>query len=140
MDALSQRWTQWINWVNAPFTLLPRVLALLREQEAVAAVVVPRASRARWLRQCWRQAEGVVERLEFGEGDYRCQVVGASQHVPVYKGVAVVFFDFRRRLSPRARWLGWPAEELQAAWLRDKAPLSPPRHHGLRGEWWSGLP
>jgi hypothetical protein len=48
-----------IAWVNAPFSLIGRVLALLRAQAAVAVVVVPVGTRARWARQIRLGATGV---------------------------------------------------------------------------------
>lgn len=45
VDALAQHWSGEINWVNAPYALVDRVYALIKAQQAVAAIVVPRRDR-----------------------------------------------------------------------------------------------
>lgn len=48
VDALAQDWSQDINYVNPPWRLLPRVLQLIKDQQATATVIAPR-----WPSQPW---------------------------------------------------------------------------------------
>ena len=48
VDALSQDWTGEVNFVNAPFRLLPRILRLIKDQGVMATVVAPY-----WPSQTW---------------------------------------------------------------------------------------
>ena len=41
VDMFSQDWSSTTNWCNPPFAVIPRVLSLLRAQQATAAVVMP---------------------------------------------------------------------------------------------------
>ena len=49
VDMFNQAWGGHISWVNAPFSIVPRVLSLIRVQQVRAAVVVPLGGKAVWL-------------------------------------------------------------------------------------------
>ena len=135
-DALAFRWDNSINWVNAPFGLVGKVYALLRAQRAVAAVVIPRGSSQWWASSFWREAEGVVHRWDLDGSDRRCRMVGSSSApVPFRKGLAVVFFDFRRHSEQQQtrHWVGLPAERIHGAWQSDGSPAEPCRYFSPSG-------
>ena len=95
-DALSQEWCGHINWVNAPFSLVGKVIALMKAQQVVGAILVPGISRQWWSRDVQRGAEGVAYRLNFDRRDPRCFSVGSPEVPPPSRsGVSVVFLDFR---------------------------------------------
>ena len=143
-DAFSQQWTGHINWVNAPFGVLGQVLALLREQRAVAAVVVPRGWRSTrhwWAASMQAWSEGVVHRWCLHPQDFRCQPVNC-EFTPLQRkhGLAVVFFDFRRRMGSSEPTLGTPAEIVHRAWVGAGRPGGRFKYHKADGGWELGLP
>ena len=78
VNMLQQVWFGKVVWCNPPFPLLPRVFALLRAQQACAAVVVPLGVRQAWSRTVTEGAPGVLHVLEFD----------------AVKRLAVVFVDY----------------------------------------------
>ena len=126
VDAFADDWTRDVNWVNAPFGLLGRVLNLLRSQRAVAAVVVPGVSKKWWSRLYTWQSEGVVHRMRFDPRDPRCRPVNSPTPTPwTASGLAVVFVDFRRRQDRGTLRGGWTAEDIQRAWKDAGCPTCP---------------
>ena len=126
LNALADDWTGEVNWVNAPFALLGKVLSLVRSQRAVAAVVVPRVSRMWWARLYTRQSEGVAHRLHFDPRDPRCRPVNSPTTTPwTAAGLAVVFLDFRRSKDLGGLRGGWTAEGIQKAWMEAGCPPRP---------------
>ena len=86
-DMLQQSWRCKVNWCNPPFALIPRVLALLREQQACAAVVVPRgenSERTPWVRSLRLQTASLLK------------VLAVDQHT------SVLFLDFSSHPPARA--------------------------------------
>ena len=111
-----------VNWVNAPFALIGKVIALVRGQGAVAAIVIPRARREWWQPLVQRHAEGVAARLELSKNDPRCQMVGKKPPPPAIGGLAVVFLDYRRVAGGDGFTGRVPAEKLMGAWLAKGRP------------------
>lgn len=143
-DALSQDWRGHVNWVNAPFGVLGKVLALLREQRAVAAVVVPRgwrSSRHWWAASMQQWSEGVVHRWGLHPADFRCFPVNC-ECTPLSRkhGLAVVFLDFRRRSDSSALRLGVAAEVIYNAWVGEGRPEGRFKYLKSDGGWMDGLP
>ena len=142
-DALSQWWAGHINWVNAPFALIGRVLTLLRQQRAVAAVVVPRnwkGTRHWWSQEVHKQCEGVVDRWDLHPKDYRCCPVNAEVTVePRRFGLSVVFLDFRRAGDDDLT-KGVSAEVVNSAWVRAGRPGGRYRYWQDKGGWLDGFP
>ena len=126
--------------MNAPFSLVGKVIALLKAQKAVAGVLVQGVVRAWWSRWVQRNSEGVVYRLNFDKRDPRCRMVGSDSAPPQSRtGLSVVFFDFRECSDPILDWAPISADKLMGAWQDAGRP------HGIRyyrscGEWDEGLP
>ena len=62
MDAFSQDWSENVNWLNPPFGLLHKELALASSQQACGLVVVPRATAwqyASWCSSVWAEEKPV---------------------------------------------------------------------------------
>ena len=78
-DMLQQDWRGRVNWCNPPFALLPRVFALLRAQQACAAVLALYDSTARWFHTLRLHARNVLHVERFA-------IAG--------KKMAVFFVDF----------------------------------------------
>ena len=144
LDALTQDWRNHVNWVNAPFSLVGKILALVRRQRAVAAVVVPRGwkgTRSWWQHELRSNSEGVVHRWDLMPGDPRCEPVRQEVSTQTRRyGLAVVFIDCRRAGSPLRRWKGQPAEVVLREWEREGRPIDRWRYLGVDGEWSEGLP
>ena len=135
VDALAQHWSGEVNWVNAPYALVDRVYALIKAQQAVAAIVVPRRDR-RWLHIFRKEATGVVHRWDLEGGDPRCQMVGGAQLVPpCRKGLSVVFLDFRMAATCRPFRINAGAETLWRDWVDVGCPLDKFRYHCPNGNW-----
>ena len=114
LDALTQDWTGVVSWVNPPFALLERVICLLRDQGAAAAVVVPRRSKARWSSWASEGAEGVVRIWDFDPRRPEFAMVGCTAPQKYGSGYAVVFFDFRHGKARTLPWANLPgARELR---------------------------
>ena len=98
-DMLQQQWRGYVNWCYPPFVLLPRVLALLREQQACAAVLAPTGTEDLWgrgLRMCKHNVLRVL-------------------HIPSFcpvgpKNLAVFFLDFASS-PPSSRFFNRPSAE-----------------------------
>ena len=142
-DALAQWWQGHVNWVNAPFGLVGKVISLLKSQRAVAAVVVPRGWRGTrhwWASELQEWSEGVVFRWDIHPQDYRCWPVNAEVKVePRRFGLAVVFLDFRRSDDPDLTE-GWPAENVHTAWVGAGRPGGCTQYWRLGKGWMEGLP
>ena len=98
-DMLQQQWKGYVNWCYPPFVLLPRVVALLREQKACAAVLAPTGTDSLWGR-CLRMHHANVLRV---------------LHVPSFcpvgpKKLAVFFLDFASA-PPSSRFFNRPSAE-----------------------------
>jgi hypothetical protein len=104
VDALLQDWTRVVSWVNPPFSLLERVICLLRQQRAVAAVVLPKLSRARWSNRVLPGAEGVVKVWDFDPCRPEFAMRGRSAPQRYRSGYAVVFLDFRSKQDQLRPW------------------------------------
>ena len=110
VDAFLQDWRGLVAWVNAPFGLIGRVLALLRAQEAVGVVVIPVGTRARWSRQIRPGATGVRSFLEYDPNDAHLAMRGAPRGASTFRGnYALAFLDFRR--VAHSKWRGSPSAE-----------------------------
>jgi hypothetical protein len=110
VDAFLQDWRDLIVWVNAPFGLIGRVLSLLRAQSAVAVVVVPVGTRARWSRQIRLGATGVRAFVPYDPNNPHLRMRGSRNGASRYRGkYALVFLDFR--VSARPTWRGTPSAE-----------------------------
>ena len=94
VNMLEQVWVGKVVWCNPPFPLLPRVFALLRAQQACAAVLIPLKARKAWSRTVVEGAPGVLHVLEF---DFKRQL-------------AVVFVDYGRN-PPSANFHDDPSAE-----------------------------
>ena len=92
VDMLQQDWRGRVHWCNPPFSLAPRIIALLRAQKACAAVVLPLNNGAWWSGQIRMGAEGVLEVLKFDPASIKYRSEGVV--VTYRSGYAVVFFDF----------------------------------------------
>lgn len=93
-NALSQDWRGCVNWVNAPFYLLDQVMGLLKCQQAVGAVVVPRGTRSRWDFEATKGCKGFCAKLTFNPRATHNQMVGQGPNS--FKGLyEIVFVDFR---------------------------------------------
>ena len=140
-DAFRQFWGEDINWVNAPFALIGKVYALVREQHAVAAVVVPRYSKKWWAPLLTRWSEGVVHRWDLPGSDNRCQMVNGEEVPPKCRsGLAVVFLDFRRQSSTVQLRSTVTAEQLWEAWLASGGRDTRWRYYQPSGGWIESLP
>lgn len=144
VDALTQRWHGHVNWVNAPFGVMGKVLALLREQEAVAAVVVPRGWKGPkhwWQQHLHARCEGVVHRWDLHKDDFRCAPIMQESPTATRRyGIAVVFVDFRRSNAGDNLAKGVAAEVVQRAWVQAGRPNRCLRYLRPSGEWMWGLP
>ena len=142
-DALAQDWGGHVNWVNAPFALIGRILSLLKRQRAVAAVVAPRnwgGTRHWWSQDVQQWSEGVVDRWDLHPFDYRCFPVNAEVEVEARRfGLAIVFLDFRRARDQQLT-RGAPAEIVYKAWVREGRPRARFRYWREDGTWEEGLP
>ena len=135
VDALAQHWGGEVNWVNAPYSMIERVYALLKAQRAAAALVVPRGDR-RWRHIFRREAEGVAHRWDIEGGDPRCQMVGGVHEVPPSrKGLSVVFLDFRTLATDRRFRSNAGAEKLYRDWVAVGGPVTHWRFHCPSGKW-----
>ena len=99
---MQQDWRRRVCWCNPPFVLVPRVLALLRAQQACAAVMVPIGRRAAWSRLVVPDAPGVAHFFECAPEDAVTHSGPEQAHkaTAYSKNYAVVFFDFRQRPPP----------------------------------------
>jgi hypothetical protein len=143
VDAFTKRWTGHVNWVNAPFSLLGKVLSLLREQAATAAVVIPRSTPSVhqwWLRSMQATSEGVVYRWNLRPYDPIGRPFNAEVLTPERRyGIAVVFFDFSKTNLCRRR-KGMPAEVIHNAWVEAGRPSGDKRYLTVNRGWMVGLP
>ena len=110
-DMLQQDWTGLVNWCNPPFSLLPRVVALVQAQGAVAAVLAPHDPSARWFRKL-RACTGCVLYV------LPVSVVAGRSH-------AVFFLDFTKN-PPSSSFKDYASAEDLA-----KPLTSPPSFHSL---------
>jgi len=78
-DMLQQNWRGWVNWCNPPFALLPRIIALVREQQACVAILVPCDMEAVWMRNLCVSSRHILRVWEFRPG------------------AAIMFLDFSSR-------------------------------------------
>ena len=137
-DALSQQWCGHINWVNAPFSLVGQVIALMRTQGAVGAIMIPGISHQWWSRDLRRGAEGVSCRLNFDRRDPRCCSVGSPEAPPPSRsGVSVVFVDYRME-GATDDWVSTGADELMVQWCEAGRP-SGVQYLQLGGTWARGF-
>lgn len=139
-DALAIDWRGSINWVNAPFALIGKVYTLVRQQQAVAAVVMPRGSKQWWAPLMKTTSEGVVLRWDLQGNDNRCRMVGEDAPPLYRKGIAVVFLDFRRRATTRPFTDVMAAEDIWGAWLGEGRPAKRWRYFDPCGGWVESLP
>ena len=138
VDALSQQWKGHVNWVNAPFSLVGKVISLMRAQSAVGAIIVPGRARQWWSRIVQRGAEGVANRLNLHRDDPRCAGVGSPDVPPPSRsGVSVVFLDYRRA-GDSSEWLSRSADELMGAWCEAGRPAGV-QFYQLGGTWARGF-
>lgn len=57
VDALAQQdWGDHLNWVNAPFRLIPRVLQIVQNQQAEATIIAPHWPAMPWYRKLVKMA------------------------------------------------------------------------------------
>ena len=111
VDMFQADWRHTVNWCNPPFALIPRVLALLRAQKAVAAVLLPLGSRAWWQRQVGRGAPGVLQRFTFNPNKPEFRSAGLPPASRPYSNrYAVVFFDFSP-FPPKKQFVATPSVE-----------------------------
>ena len=61
IDAFTQDWTNQLNWVACPFSLIPQVLQLLRQQKAQAIMVVPHWPAQKWWPIMMRMSQGAFQ-------------------------------------------------------------------------------
>ena len=95
VDMFQRDWRHTVNWCNPPFTLIPRILALLRAQKASAAVMLPLGTKAWWQSHATMGAEGVLHVFKFDPNTPDHISTGLSLgSKPFSKQYAVVFFDF----------------------------------------------
>ena len=127
-------------WVNAPFALIGKVYALIKQQQVAAAVVVPKGTKKWWAPFFSSNAEGVVWRWDLGRFDNRCQMVGDYAPAAPRAGLSVVFFDFRRRGTAAQFTPVVAAETLWRAWLGEGRPQSRRRFFRPDGSWVDGEP
>lgn len=139
-DALASCWQGNVNWVNAPFALIGKVYTLVRRQETVAAVVVPRCSKKWWAPFLKSGAEGVVLRWDLPGGDNRCQMVGKDAPEAPRMGLSVVFLDFRHKATAKPFTVSVTAESVWGAWLKDGRPSDSWRYFREDGSWEEGVP
>ena len=112
LDAFAQDWTGLLSWVNPPFALVGRVIALLRDQSAVAAVVLPLMTKSHWNSTARMGAVGVRRVFEFDPNDARFAVLGRAEGTTYSGRFAVVFFDFRTGAQvERAGWRDVPTSQ-----------------------------
>ena len=98
-DMLQQQWRGYVNWCYPPFVLLPRVMALLREQQACAAVLAPEGTHDLWGRSLRMYSSNVIHVL----------------HAPSFCSVgpsnlAVFFLDFASS-PPSSHFFDRPSAE-----------------------------
>ena len=104
-------WRHTVNWCNPPFALIPRVLALLRAQRAVAAVLLPLGNRAWWQRHVTRGSQGVLQRFTFDPNKPEFRSAGLPpDSAPYANRYAVVFFDFSP-FPPNRKFVAAPSVE-----------------------------
>lgn len=101
VDMFSQDWRATVNWCNPPFTVIPRVISLLRDQRATAAVVMPLGA-DKWWSSLINDKLPVVQRVmrlqasDVWQKKVLPRRARRRQHSPHAK-MAIVFFDFGRR-------------------------------------------
>ncbi len=93
VDAFQQVWAPHVNFVNAPFALIGRVVALMRAQQAKGVVLIPVRPRARWAAAVQQGAEGVRAKQVFKpatqgwktgfKGFYAWVVIDFERHIPL---------------------------------------------------------
>ena len=105
VDAFLQNWRGLVSWVNAPFALIGRVLALVRAQGVAAVVVVPLGRRDSWAQSIRLGATGVRAIWPYDPGSPVFRMRGLPASAPVYRGnYALAFLDFR--FSNLSSWRG----------------------------------
>ena len=139
-DALASDWRGSVNWVNAPFALIGKVYAIVRHQQAVAAVIVPRGRKRWWSPLLSSNAEGVVMRWNLDGDDERCQMVGEEAPAAYRKGLAIVFLDFRRRTTDQPFKDTLAAEDIWGAWHSKGRPTQSWRYYDQSGCWVETVP
>ena len=139
-DAFNSDWRGSVSWVNAPFAVIGKVYALLRQQQAVAAVVIPRGGKQWWAPLLQKTAEGIVGRWDLDGGDPRCRMVGEAAPPVCRKGLAVVFLDFRRHGMGVSLHGMQSAEEIWGAWLGEGRPTQRWRYFDEQGGWEESVP
>ena len=93
-DMLQQNWHGKVNWCNPPFALIARILALLRHQQACAALVVPKIWHTPWVRSLRNQQQNILGSWTLGPA------------------TSLLFLDFARHPPSSAFTDSPPAEEL----------------------------
>ena len=104
VDALAQTWHGVVAWANPPFALAERIICLLRQQRATAAVVLPVGARRRWSPWAKMGAPGVLKVWTFDPTEPQFRMRGGLRPQPYRSGFAVVFFDFRSKGELRQPW------------------------------------
>ena len=78
VDALSQSWTQEVNFVNPPFRLLTRCLNLIQDQKAKATIIAPMWPAQPWFRKLVRMSIATPIRIP-NSPKYICQLSGLPE-------------------------------------------------------------
>lgn len=99
VDMFQQNWGGRVHWCNPPFVLLPRIFALLKSQQACAAVVVPLGRTEAWARSIDVGDPGIMHRFEYNPNALEFAAkfaLGAAPKIsaPYSKNYAVLFCDF----------------------------------------------
>lgn len=113
IDAFDQIWSGFVNFVNAPFCMLSRVVSLLKRQRAAAVIIAPLGSRQHWSGLFRADSPGVCARIVYNPNTPCWRMVGrGGNKAPRYGGeYAAVYMDFRDQRSNN--WKDIPsAEEL----------------------------
>ena len=123
VDAFLQDWRGSVAWVNAPFALIGRVLALLRSQGAVAVVVVPLGRNDPWAPCIRVGATGVRALWPYDPNAPALRMRGLPDSAAPYRGrYALAFLDFR--FSSTSLWR--PCAACESATTCESAPLGRP--------------
>ena len=95
VDMLKQDWRGLVNWCNPPFSLIGRVLRLIRTQGARAALVLPASSSSWWSADVCMGSPGVLHVMPF-----RSRMLRSDGSGPLaLRRFRIVFFDFSASAS-----------------------------------------
>ena len=127
LNMLHQDWSRLVNWCYPPLPLVGRVIRLLQQQCARAALFVPAKTAAWWFPRTQMGALGVRAVLFFPKVLRPCMHNGADGLRRLSTDMRVVFFDFSQDVVPICTSV-MSAEKLSPQLLTQQTPNCPVFH------------